>query len=743
MVLLSLLVGALATAGPALAQTAGSFVIAGTTQVSAMMMFLGNEEKVYILDKAEGNAAQINGHPAWGAVWDIASRTATTMDVRSNTFCAAGMHLPNGSYATFGGNAANGANGAAGVNGFNAQYGDYDGNKSIRILNPCMGSDLSSVNCQWYDDPSVLSMQKERWYAAAEPLGDGTVVIIGGFVSGGYINRNVPNVDPEYEGGKAEPTYEFYPSKGPAQVMQFMIKTSGLNSYAHTFLMPSGKMLVQANISTVLFDAINNVETPFPDMPHGVARVYPASGAVAMLPLTPANNYTPTVIFCGGSDMPEADYGDYNWPVANTWLYPASKDCQRITPEPLDGSTPAYVQDDDMLVGRTMGQFIALPDQTLLVINGGINGTAGYASQTGLTAAGAMPFGMSLASGPVERPAIYNPYAPAGQRWSNAGMGTSTIARLYHSSALLLPDASILVAGSNPNADVNLNTVFNTEYRAEIFYPPYWSAPVRPAPTGIPSTLTYGGNMFNITVPASSYTGNVDVAAANTTVMLMRPGWTTHAMNFGQRALQLNNTYTVNNDSSITLHVAQVPPNPNIFQPGPGLVFVVIAGIPSNGTMVIVGNGQVGTQPTAPATLLPPSLKFGQNPSSSSNSTGGSSSGSGGSSSGTQSHTGAIVGGVIGAVAIVGILGAVFGVSMARRKRAARAAIQPTSSPAPMAEAASLMGYGTPQYAGSSRAYTPQHEAPQPTWNTPGRTSSSNLVSDQEGGEYNPYSQNK
>lgn len=32
-------------------------------------MFLGNEETVYILDKAEGNAAQINGHPAWGAAW--------------------------------------------------------------------------------------------------------------------------------------------------------------------------------------------------------------------------------------------------------------------------------------------------------------------------------------------------------------------------------------------------------------------------------------------------------------------------------------------------------------------------------------------------------------------------------------------------------------------------------------------------------------------------------------------------
>jgi hypothetical protein len=32
-------------------------------------MFVGNEEKVYIMDKAEGNAAQVAGHPAWGSVW--------------------------------------------------------------------------------------------------------------------------------------------------------------------------------------------------------------------------------------------------------------------------------------------------------------------------------------------------------------------------------------------------------------------------------------------------------------------------------------------------------------------------------------------------------------------------------------------------------------------------------------------------------------------------------------------------
>jgi hypothetical protein len=64
-----------------------------------------------------------------------------------------------------------------------------------------------------------------------------------------YINRNYPNVDPD-EGGAAQNTFEIYPSTGPATGMKFMRKTSGLNAYAHTFLMPSGKMFVQANYST-------------------------------------------------------------------------------------------------------------------------------------------------------------------------------------------------------------------------------------------------------------------------------------------------------------------------------------------------------------------------------------------------------------------------------------------------------------------------------------------------------------
>ncbi|KAF8995655.1 copper radical oxidase [Cyathus striatus] len=585
-----------------LASQAGSFADGGNTLISAMMMFLGNEEKVYILDKAEGNAAAVNGHPAWGSVWDINTHQAEVMDVRTNTFCSSGMHLPNGSFITLGGNGAIGPGGNIGstrnpdgVSGFwDNTYDDFDGAKSIRILNPCTSQDdITSAQCSWYDDPTVLAMQKKRWYSAAEPTGTGEVVILGGFVNGGYVNRNYPNTDPEFEGNASECTYEFYPSRAQQpQPVQFLIDTSGLNAYAHSFQMASGKMFVQSNLSTMLWDYNANTEERLPPMPNGVVRVYPASGAVAMLPLTVADNYTQTIIFCGGSTMPDYGYGNFSFPFYNTWEWPASNDCQRITPEPADGSPAAYEQDDDMLEGRSMGQFIILPDGTLLVINGGLNGTAGFSQATGETTNFAdMPFGESLASGPVGTPAIYNPKAPQGSRWTNAGFASSNIARLYHSSAILLPDASVLVAGSNPNFDVNTSTIYPTTYAAEIFYPSYFSASTRPVHLGYRQLLAMAE------IPS------------NTTVVLHRGGFTTHAMNMGQRLMQLNNTFTVNNDGSITLHVAQAPPNPNIFQPGPAYLFVVIAGIPSNGTYVIVGNGVIGDQPTSTASVLPASVR--------------------------------------------------------------------------------------------------------------------------------------
>ncbi|KAJ6502403.1 copper radical oxidase variant A [Mycena sanguinolenta] len=702
----------------ALAATAGSFEVVGNTLVSAMMVC--NNQKVYILDKAEANAAQINGHTAWASILDLETFQATTMDVATNTFCASGYHLPNGSFATFGGNGAAGPGASEGSQvapgaffaTWDSTYDDFDGGQSIRILNPCTDDDdFTSAHCQWYDDPSVLSMQRRRWYSTAEALGNGTIVMIGGFQNGGYILRNVPNNSPT---DGAELTYEFYPSNGQTpQLVNFLVKTSGLNAYPLAYNLASGKIFLQANLSTTIWDFEDNTETDLPDMPNGVIRVYPASGANAMLPMTPANNYSQTIIFCGGSDMPEPDWGNFSYPYINTWDYPASKDCQRITPEPSDGSAAQYIQDDDMPVGRTMSQFIILPDGKLFLVNGGLNGTAGFGQRNFLTPEDQMPFGESFASGPVGTPVLYDPAAPAGSRWSSAGLATSNIARLYHSSALLLPDASVLIAGSNPNLDVNTSSTipFPTEYRAEKFYPPYFSATTRPVPSGVPSKLTYGGDPFDITIPASSYSGSSNDAANKTIVSVVRGGWTTHAMNFGQRYMQLRNTYTVNKDGSIVLHVAQMNPNPNLFQPGPALLFVVIDGIPSNGTQVIVGSGAVEAQPTASDSQLPESIL------SSDASGSGSGSANTTSTSTTSSHLILIVA-VAGGVAVVLLIGGLIWFRSSRNKRGSirTPASKPYGSSGMSGPSTVGLGAAAALRHSDSSAFM-HHEQPSQTWN--------------------------
>lgn|ERR1700722_8585801 len=74
----------------------------------------------------------------------------------------------------------------------------------------------------------------------------------------------------------------------------------------------------------------------------------------------------------------------------------------------------------------------------------------------------------------------------------------------------------------------------------------------------------------------------------------------------GQRFVQLNSTYTgyAGNNTAI-LHVSQLPPNPAILAPGPALLFVVVNGSPSVGVAVMVGSGQLGTQPMLAVADLP------------------------------------------------------------------------------------------------------------------------------------------
>ncbi|KAI8451196.1 copper radical oxidase [Phakopsora pachyrhizi] len=540
-----------------------SFEVVGHSGASAQMMFLGHPTKVYIIDKVENNELKLDGLPVWGTSYDTETNVATPMKINSNTFCAGGNVLGNGTWLNVGGNQGVSYGGLNIVNNIDP-YKNKDGGKSIRLLNPC-----DDNSCGWTE---TTAMTTRRWYPTLETLEDGSIIIIGGDDWGGYVNDK----------GQNNPTYEFFPSKGDVIGLNLLTTTLPANLYPLTWLLPSGNLFINANLGNAILNYKSNTEYALANVPHAV-RTYPGSAANAMLPLTPANNWTATILFCGGSNL-QPDQWVLNWNIA---AYPADATCVKITPD-VD---TAWKDDDSMPEGRSMGNFIFLPDGRLFLLNGISKGTAGYGNTS-------WAIGQSFGDGPLFQPAYYDPYAPSGSKWSRpSDLQPSTVARMYHSVALLLPDGSIMSSGSNPNADYvppgTAGYPYFTEYKVERFYPDYYNKP-RPQPSGIPKSIGYGGAFFDIKLTKDD-SGFLE----QTKVVIIRPGFSTHAINMGQRYVQLSSTYETNTDGSSTLHVSQLPPNPSILAPGPAYLYVIVHGVPSIGQMVMIGNGQLGNQPVS------------------------------------------------------------------------------------------------------------------------------------------------
>lgn len=93
---------------------------------------------------------------------------------------------------------------------------------------------------------------------------------------------------------------------------------------------------------------------------------------------------------------------------------------------------------------------VALPDGQYLVLNGAYDGRAGF----------------GLASNPNNGAVLYDPIKPVGARMTQ--FANSTIARLYHSEAVLMNDGQVLVSGPDPEDEVN-----EQEHRLEYFSPDY------------------------------------------------------------------------------------------------------------------------------------------------------------------------------------------------------------------------------------------------------------------------------
>ncbi len=173
------------------------------------------------------------------------------------------------------------------------------------------------------------------------------------------------------------------------------------------------------------------------------------------------------------------------------------------TTETSVAPAPRWRRVGDMAFGRRQLNATLLPDGTVLV-------TGGTSSP-----------GSDEPSGAILEAEIYNPDTEA---WST--MARMQAKRLYHSTALLLPDGRVFSAGGGfPPGPGDPN--HHPDY--EIYSPPYLFKGPRPTITAAPSEVALNTNFF-ITTPD---------AASISKVTMIRLGSVTHAINQNQRMTQL------------------------------------------------------------------------------------------------------------------------------------------------------------------------------------------------------------
>ncbi|KAF2674875.1 galactose oxidase [Microthyrium microscopicum] len=519
----------------------GSFQVVGQSGVPAMHAALLPNGKVVFLDKFE-NYTQLklpNGQYAYSSEYDPDTNLAQPLALKTNAFCAGGMHLADGRVVSVGGNAPLTFIDPTVGNGF----------RGIRYLKRLVYN--ASLDGQGWSEPGN-QLSSPRWYPSVQILPDGRQ-----FVASGSLNGLDPSV-----AANNNPTFEILDqngiSNGISEIMDILVETQPYYMYPFIHLMKDGNLFVFTAKSSQSFNAELGVISKFPDL-LGDYRTYPNTGGSVMLPLSSANNYAPDIIVCGG--------GPYQDITA-----PTDASCGRI--QPLSSTSPTW-ELDAMPEGRVMVEANLLLDGTVLWLNGANQGGQGFGEATN----------------PTLESLIYDPNQPLGSRWTTGAV--SEIPRLYHSVSLMLPDGAILVAGSGPVEMPLLQPTpqnpFITEFRVERYTPSYLSGDkknLRPKNvqvltiTGTP-TITPGGSAFKLILDLPNYT------VKTFQVILYHTGFVTHSLHMGHRMVYLDNTGFKLGDRSQLINVA-VPPNSSITPPGYYMLFVLADGVPSIGQFVMV-----------------------------------------------------------------------------------------------------------------------------------------------------------
>jgi hypothetical protein len=335
-------------------------------------------------------------------------------------------------------------------------------------------------------------MTHGRWYPTVVALGDGRVVAASGLdeQARGLDNNTLElNADPEHTA---------------------WIKTRDFNLplYPHLFQMidgrlfyTGGKMDTPGNSDPLVFDPLNPTDAALIAGLTHVAQCNQCASVV--LPPTQLQRF---MILGGGPEDPDD-------PDA-----PRGIATKRTAIVDFGGGDGKYHAKAPMNHERMHVNAVILPDRTIAAIGGGVTREASAQTRQVDPQGGREVFEAEI-------------YDPAMDHWTITA--PATVARLYHSVAILLPDGRVLSAGGNPDKGQQVDWLPpdpHEEMRLEIFSPPYlFKKKKRPVIQAAPREIHYN-SVFDVQSPDAA---DIDQ------ISLIRPGLTTHSFNGTQRLIDV------------------------------------------------------------------------------------------------------------------------------------------------------------------------------------------------------------
>ena len=499
-----------------------------------------------------------------------------------NIFCSGNVQLPDGRIAFFGGHYIDGDNGISKVNIFDPETETWVDRPMPPLKEEYLkGFPFSEIpedfpdaeNEDTGDPPLSSDMKYQRWYPSATVLPNGLVLILSGtdtvFTATGEFDE------------KHTTTPEIYdPATDSTIALENARKV--LPNYPLTYVVQTGPGPDDWKVAVTgeMVDAEGNVLSPIPAgqvdaMDQAVGRTYYLDVQAALA--------------AGDRDVPGENHWELIdtalithhragaaqlWELDDTGLATAQKvaafggnntsgpDFATVEMIDYQEAEPRWERQEDLLLPVQDNYAAVLPDGRVLIVGGEVDGDA--------VDLGAPAYSLH-----------YQMFHPKSGEMR--ALGESPVPRLDHTSMLLLPDASVLVMGTDRTELVPDDLIAGVEGDqdmgvpvAQVYKPSYLFKGPRPVIEEAPDEIAYGSS-FDVQVSGPS--GRIG------SVVLIMPSPQTHKWDWGNRYVEL--AFDRGKDGRLTV---VAPAAAGLALPGYYMLFVLThAGVPSEAKLVHFG----------------------------------------------------------------------------------------------------------------------------------------------------------